>query len=160
MTLGMTAAVALGFLLTAMLFIFEYTKHAPAQVSTGQLERSALLRSTREMALLDARGACIFIGHLQGHLLFGSVNGVLDQLRQHKRSLQSLGQPLVAVLLDFDRCTAVDATAISVLTQASCPRACPHHIIITPSPHHHHIITRRTQSRRLSHRARASSATA
>ena len=35
----MTSAVALGFLLTAMLFIFEYTKHSPAQVWKSSMHR-------------------------------------------------------------------------------------------------------------------------
>ena len=114
---GITAAVALGFLLTAILFILEYTKHSPMQVSTAQLERSSFVRTAAEEAVLDAEGGAVFIAHLHAHLFFGSVNWVHDELRVHLRQLRRLSKPLVGVLIDFDRCTAIDATAVTVLLQ-------------------------------------------
>ena len=95
---GMTAAVALGLMLTAALFIVEYstTSGAIAQhgaawklrwrdghstprerhalpcgagvlhVSTGQLERSMVVRTAAATALLDAHGAAVLVVHLHG----------------------------------------------------------------------------------------------
>jgi anti-anti-sigma regulatory factor len=84
-------------------------------VSDGRLERSGVDRTSRESALLDERGDAILIVHLHGHLFFGSANSIHAALRSHLTPAHA--PRLVGLLLSFEQCSAVDATAIAVLIQ-------------------------------------------
>lgn len=115
-SMGMMYAVGLGILATAVLFIIEYSAHSGvSQTATVELERSDVMRSPAETAILSTRGASVFIVHLHGVLYFGSANQVVKEVRAHLKTLAELCMPLEALILDFERCTAVDSSAVRVL---------------------------------------------
>ena len=155
---GMTAAVALGFLITAILFIIEHRHHSGIlHVSTLQLERSTFDRLGTERATLDAHGAAVLVVHLHGHLFFASASSVHDAVRAHikhlheRSALVSDGGPpteLMGVLLDCDRCTAIDATAVSVLMQTKrVSKGAPLVFASVHSPHMVRMIERAHKDR-------------
>ena len=123
-TTDLLSAVVLGLLFTAASFIVEYSRHSGVlQRATLQLERSKVLRPAADHAAIDAHGAAVFIVHLHGMIFFGSANSVVEAVRDHARHLATAGLPrLRSLLLDFDRCSAIDSSAVSVLFQY-CRRA-------------------------------------
>ena len=62
-------------------------------------------------------GATVLIVHLHGMIFFGSANSVLEEIKTHLMTLSELQLPLKFLLLDFDRCSAIDSSAVAVLFQ-------------------------------------------
>uniref|UniRef100_A0A6S9X590 STAS domain-containing protein n=1 Tax=Chrysotila carterae TaxID=13221 RepID=A0A6S9X590_CHRCT len=118
--LGMVYAVVLGLILTAAIFIAEYSQHSGVlQTATAELEKSTVWRSAGEQAVLHAHGASVFIVHLHGMIFFGSANSVVEEVRGHLRTLAELKLPLRCLVLDFGRCSALDSSAVAVLFQTT-----------------------------------------
>eukprot|EP00966_Prymnesium_polylepis_P279006 6445646-Prymnesium_polylepis.1 len=116
---GMAYAVALGLLFTSLIFIFEYSQHSGVlQSATAELEHSKVHRSAAAQRVLEARGASVLVIHLHGMLFFGSAYSVVEEVRSHLAALEQLGQELRCLVLDFDRCSALDSSAVAVLQQA------------------------------------------
>ena len=116
--LGMLSAVVLGVLFTATIFIVQYASHSGVlQSATSLLERSKVTRTVAEQVVLERYGATVLIVHLHGMIFFGSANSVVEEVRAHILTLSELGLPLRFLLLDFDRCSAIDSSAVSVLFQ-------------------------------------------
>ena len=93
--------------------------HAPParQAATAQLEHSKVHRSSAERRILEEYGAGVLVIHLHGMIFFGSAYSVVDEVRRHVAALATLGQRLRCIVLDFDRCSAIDSSAVSVLQQ-------------------------------------------
>jgi len=116
--LGMLYAVVLGLLFTAVIFIIQYAQHSGVlQHATLLLERSKVARTAVEQDVLEEFGATCLIVHLHGMIFFGSANSVVDEVRTHITTLDELELPLRFLLLDFDRCSAIDSSAVAVLLQ-------------------------------------------
>ena len=116
--LGMLAAVVLGMLFTATIFIVQYSSHSGVlQSATSLLERSKVARTVAEQEVLEQYGATVLIIHLHGMIFFGSANSVLEEVKAHLATLAELQLPLRFLLLDFDRCSAIDSSAVGVLFQ-------------------------------------------
>jgi hypothetical protein len=116
--LGMLWAVVLGVLFTATIFIVEYSAHSGVLLCTTLLlERSKVQRSSSETEILEQYGATVLIVHLHGMIFFGSASSVLEEIKAHVLTLAELQLPLQVLLLDFDRCTGIDSSAVAVLFQ-------------------------------------------
>jgi len=116
--LGMLYAVVLGLLFTAVIFIIQYSRHSGVlQHATLLLERSKVARTVAEQQVLEEFGATTLIVHLHGMIFFGSANSVVEEVRAHLDTLRELNLPLRFLLLDFDRCSAIDSSAVAVLLQ-------------------------------------------
>ena len=116
--LGMLWAVVLGVLFTATIFIVEYSAHSGVLLCTTLLlERSKVQRSSSETEILEQYGATVLIVHLHGMIFFGSASSVLEEIKAHVVTLAELQLPLQVLLLDFDRCTGIDSSAVAVLFQ-------------------------------------------
>ena len=118
---GMVAAVSLGLLASVLIFVIDYGQHSGVlQTASVELERSRVTRTLHEQHQLDASGAAVLIIHLRGVLFFGSAAQVDQAVRNHMRRLASLSAvqqlQLQFVVLDCERCEAVDSSAASVLT--------------------------------------------
>jgi len=80
---GMAPAVLLGVLLTAALFVLEYSAHSGVlQTATSSLERSNVARPAEDARLLDAVGASALVVHLFGVLYFGSCASLVEVRRR------------------------------------------------------------------------------
>ena len=116
--LGMLSAVVLGMLLTATIFIVQYSSHSGVlQSATSLLERSKVARDMPEQEIIEQHGASVLIIHLHGMIFFGSANSVAEEVKAHLATLAELQLPLRFLLLDFDRCSAIDSSAVGVLFQ-------------------------------------------
>ena len=116
--LGMLAAVVLGMLVSGWMFIMQYSSHSGVlQSATTLLERSKVARTIPEQDILEQYGACVLIIHLHGMIFFGSANSVVEEVKAHLATLAELQLPLRFLLLDFDRCSAIDSSAVNVLFQ-------------------------------------------
>ena len=92
--LGMLSAVVLGMLLTATIFIVQYSSHSGVlQSATSLLERSKVARTQSEQEILEQYGATVLIIHLHGMIFFGSGNSVLDEVKAHLQTLAELQLP-------------------------------------------------------------------
>jgi SulP family sulfate permease len=110
------ALFVLGVLFTATIFIVEYSAHSGVLLSaTLLLERSKVQRSSSETEILEQYGATVLIVHLHGMIFFGSASSVLEEIKAHVVTLAELQLPLQVLLLDFDRCTGIDSSAVAVL---------------------------------------------
>ena len=115
-TLGMLSAVVLGMLFTATIFIVQYSSVSGVlQSATSLLERSKVTRTIAEQDILEQYGATVLIIHLHGMIFFGSANSVVEEVKAHLATLAELQLPLRFLLLDFDRCSAIDSSAVNVL---------------------------------------------
>ena len=65
--------------------------------------------------ILEQYGATVLIIHLHGMIFFGSANSVVEEVKNHLATLAELQLPLRFLLLDFDRCSAIDSSAVNVL---------------------------------------------
>ena len=116
--LGMLSAVVLGMLFTAGIFVVQYSSHSGVlQSATSLLERSKVARTIAEQDILEQYGATVLVIHLHGMIFFGSANSVVEEIKAHLATLAELSLPLRFVLLDFDRCSAIDSSAVNVLFQ-------------------------------------------
>ena len=100
------------------LWQIDYGQHSGVlQEASLELERSSVARTLSESAILDKHGICALCIHLRGVLFFGSAAQVDDAVRSHMRKLAARSPPLRLrfVILDCDRCEAMDASATAVL---------------------------------------------
>ena len=96
----------------------QYSWHSGVlHTTTCQLERSKVARVEPEQQLLEQVGASVLIVHLHGMLFFGSATSVEEKVRAHMRQLAQLELPFNALLLDFDRVSAIDSSAVASLMQ-------------------------------------------
>src|SRR5690606_22883271 len=113
--LGFLPGVALGLVLTVLLFVVSYGRVDPVRyAATGAEMRSRVRRSQAEQAALDAAADGLLVLQLQGFLLFGPPPRVLGRAAAAFRA-RAVG----TVLLDLARVTGVDASgAMALLTLA------------------------------------------
>ena len=113
--LGMLAAVVLGMLLTATIFIVQYASHSGVlQSATSLLERSKVARSTAEQDVIEQFGAEVLIVHLHGMIFFGSANSVLEEVKMHLQTLAELtGTGCTTIIGGGDSVAAVEKAGLA-----------------------------------------------
>lgn len=113
--LGFLPGVALGLVLTVLLFVVSYGRVDPVRyAATGAEMRSRVRRSQAEQAALDAAADGLLVLQLQGFLFFGTTSRVLERAEAAFRE-----RAVDTVLLDLARVTGVDASgALALLTLA------------------------------------------
>ncbi|MBI9082832.1 MAG: SLC26A/SulP transporter family protein [Desulfobacterales bacterium] len=108
---GFMAGLAVGMVAAVALFVVDYSridviKHALA----GDVHRSNVDRSEEEHRLLKAYGEAIHVFKLQGFIFFGTASTLLEAFRCRVRDGGSA--PLGYAVFDFNRVTALDASAV------------------------------------------------
>lgn len=117
---GFLQAIALGLVLSSVLFIVSYSKvgivHA---ATTGAARRSNVERGADDLAFLARRGGRLLVLELDGYIFFGTAYGMLQSTVARLKS----SQPRVTTLLvDFRRVVGIDSSA--GLTFAKLHRTC------------------------------------
>jgi SulP family sulfate permease len=109
---GMLAAIVAGLLIATVTFAIRYAR-VPVirQQGDGRLFRSKVDRSAQEERLLDAEPGRIQVMSVQGFLFFGSI----EQLVSAGRRAVAAGGGLKALVLDFERVSGIEPTALSGL---------------------------------------------
>jgi SulP family sulfate permease len=114
-TFGFMTGIGIGVLLTVLLFVMRYSKISAIHSRTTLFRRrSSVERSAEDNRLLENKGDQAVIYSLRGFLFFGTANGILDTI-QYKEHLT--GGDCKALLLDMDRVTGIDISALMVFTQ-------------------------------------------
>jgi sulfate permease, SulP family len=103
--------VALGLVLTVVLFVLSNSRVSLIRYeATGSSYRSRVDRSPRQADILRTRGDELLVFKLQNYLFFGTAHQLADRVRQR---IAARGDGAVrVVLLDFERVTGLDSTAL------------------------------------------------
>ena len=115
-TVGFLEGVAAGVFIAAILFVISYSRiNAIKNMLNGSIYHSNVDRPKVHRDLLHERGSEIFILRLQGYLFFGTIQNILERIRQR---IQDKNQaPLRYLILDFHRVTRVDSSAVFGITR-------------------------------------------
>ncbi|MGZ6316489.1 MAG: SulP family inorganic anion transporter, partial [Anaerolineales bacterium] len=113
---GFLQGIAAGVLIAAVLFVISYSRlNAIKNVLDGQSFQSNVDRPKAHRDLLMKHGAETFILRLQGFIFFGTIQAILERVRER---LTSKEQPrLCYLVLDFQRVTRLDSSAVFGITR-------------------------------------------
>jgi SulP family sulfate permease len=113
---GYLEGVGVGVIAAAGLFVVGYSRvNVIASTLTGAEHRSNVDRSVAHTRVLGEKGIQTFILKLQGFVFFGSANKLLDSVR--RRALNPALRQLRYVVLDFQRVTGLDSSAVLCLVK-------------------------------------------
>jgi len=108
---GFLQGIAAGVFIAAILFVITYSRVTIIRNTlNGLVFRSNVDRPKAHRDLLAQHGAEIYILRLQGFIFFGTIQAVLNQVRQ-RLSLDS-GPKLGYLVMDFQRVTRLDSSAV------------------------------------------------
>lgn len=110
-TFGFLQGIAAGVFIAAILFVISYSRtNAIRAILDGSSYHSKVDRPKIHRDILHERGAEIHILRLQGFIFFGTIQNVLENIRMRIKD-QSKG-PLKFLIMDFQRVTRVDSSAV------------------------------------------------
>ncbi len=89
--------------------------NAIKHVLSGENFHSNVDRPKVHRDILNQHGAQIYIMRLQGFIFFGTIQTILDRIRL--RITQRTSQPLKYIVLDFQRVTRLDSSAVFGITR-------------------------------------------
>ncbi len=108
---GFLEGVALGILVTVILFVINYSRiNVVKYMLDGSNFHSRVTRGRRHRQVLAEKGEQISILQLHGFIFFGTANSLLEQVRDRVR--QPDLTPVHYVVLDFRQVTGLDSTAL------------------------------------------------
>ncbi|MGE5374460.1 MAG: SLC26A/SulP transporter family protein [Bacteroidota bacterium] len=114
--IGFLQGVAAGIFIAAILFVISYSRiDAIKAILDGSMFHSKVDRPQYHRDLLHQRGTEIFILRLQGYIFFGTIQNILERVRLRIHD-QEQG-PLKFLILDFQRVTRLDSSAIFGITR-------------------------------------------
>jgi SulP family sulfate permease len=109
-------AIGVGIVIAAILFVISYgSVDVIKSVFSGDTFHSHVERSKRHKKFLVERGKQIHILRLQGYIFFGSIQRVLQNIRE-RISMKDI-QHLKYLVLDFKGVTRLDSSAIFGMTR-------------------------------------------
>jgi sulfate permease, SulP family len=113
---GFLEGVVAGIFIAAILFVISYSRiDAIKAVLDGSIYHSKVDRPQSHRDLLHEHGAEIHILRLQGYIFFGTIQNVLERVRNRIKD-QSQG-PLRFLILDFQRVKRLDSSAVFGITR-------------------------------------------
>jgi SulP family sulfate permease len=116
LSVGFLPAIAVGVLVAAILFVISYSRvNIIRNTLNGQSFQSNVDRPKAHRDLLQQHGVEIHILRLQGFIFFGTIQAILNQVRQR---LADESRPKLGYLvLDFQRVTRLDSSAVFGITR-------------------------------------------
>ncbi|MBD2027025.1 SulP family inorganic anion transporter [Leptolyngbya sp. FACHB-711] len=110
-TVGFLQAIGAGLVAAIVLFVISYSQlNVTRRVSSGNYHHSNVLRTSKELEILEAEGDQAYIVELQGLIFFGTANKLLNQVRD--RINHDNLPPVRYVVLDFRVVSGLDASAV------------------------------------------------
>lgn len=114
-TVGFLAAIALGFVLSMLLFIIAYARIDPVRhQATLATRRSMVERGPADRAALTRLGDQVMVIELTGYLFFGTATELRERLVAAVTARRKTPR---AIAVDFRRVPDIDASAISALVR-------------------------------------------
>ena len=106
---GLAPGVIVGMLLTVALFLITFSRvEVIRHERTGESRRSRVKYETAQQVILQNSGHQVLLFQLQGFLFFGTASQLLERIRAALS-----GADIRFIVLDFERVSGVDSTAIS-----------------------------------------------
>jgi len=113
---GFLEGIAAGVFIAAILFVISYSRiDAIKNTLNGSIFHSKVDRPQIHRDMLHQRGTEIYILRLQGFLFFGTIQNLLERIRWRIND-ESQG-PLKFLILDFQRVTRLDSSAVFGITR-------------------------------------------
>jgi len=113
---GFLQAIGAGVVIAALLFVISYgSVSAIKNTLSGSSFHSHMGRSQKHARLLVERGGQIHILRLQGFIFFGSIQRVLQSVRE--RMAMSGALPMKYLVLDFQHVKRLDSSAVFGMTR-------------------------------------------
>lgn len=107
-TVNLVAAMAVGVLLSMMLFVRHNSRSIVARVYPGNKRRSAVMRPAAHNEMLNAQGDRIILVELAGPLFFGSGELLMDEI-------EGLAGKASQFILDFRQVGTIDASGAGAI---------------------------------------------
>jgi SulP family sulfate permease len=108
---GFLQAIGAGIVIAALLFVFSYgSTDVIKSIWSGDSFHSQIVRPKRHKKAFTEKGAQIYILRLQGYIFFGSIQRVLQNIRD--RIVLKDAQPLKYLVLDFKGVNRLDSSAV------------------------------------------------
>jgi SulP family sulfate permease len=115
-TVGFLQAIGAGVVIAALLFVVSYGGVSGVRSAiSGANFHSQVARSKKHKQTLAEKGSQIHILRLRGYIFFGSIQRVLQNVRERMSAKDS--EPLKYLVLDFKRVTRLDSSAVFGLTR-------------------------------------------
>jgi SulP family sulfate permease len=115
-TVGFLEGIAAGVFIAAILFVISYSRINVIKTTlNGSIYHSKVDRPKVHRDILHQHGAEIHILRLQGFIFFGTIQSILEKIRLRIND-QKQG-PLKFIILDFQRVTRVDTSAVFGITR-------------------------------------------
>lgn len=112
---GYMPGFVVGLMLAVVLFAISYGRvDLVHEVTFGEVYRSSVDRPPAERERLRALADRVQILRVSGHVFFGSTNRLLERIRARAGG----ETPLRFLVIDLQRVTSVDASAVAVLAKA------------------------------------------
>jgi SulP family sulfate permease len=114
-TVGFLEGIGVGIFIATILFVVSYSRiNAIKNVLNGEVYHSKVDRPLVHRQLLHEMGAQIYILRLQGFLFFGTIQNILEHIRERMADKE---KPLKFLILDFQRVTRIDSSAVFGITR-------------------------------------------
>ncbi len=115
-TIGFLEGIAAGIFIAAIIFVITYSRvNVIKNTLTGEVYHSKVDRPKVHRDLLTQKGAQIYILRLQGFIFFGTIQTILERIRE--RISQKNLPTLRFIILDFQRVTRLDSSAVFGITR-------------------------------------------
>jgi SulP family sulfate permease len=113
---GFLEGIAAGIFIAAILFVISYSRvNAIKNILNGRVYHSKVDRPRDHRQILNEHGEQIYILRLQGFIFFGTVQKLLEQIRERLGNREL--PPLKFLILDFQRVTRLDSSAVFGITR-------------------------------------------
>jgi sulfate permease, SulP family len=115
-TFGFLQGIGAGIFIAAIIFVITYSRvNVIKNTLNGEIYHSKVDRPKVHRDMLTQKGVQIYIMRLQGFIFFGTIQTVLEKVRERisDRSLP----PLKFIVLDFLRVTRLDSSAVFGITR-------------------------------------------
>ena len=110
-TIGFLQGIIAGVFIATIIFVISYSRiNAINHTFDGEVFRSNVDRPRADRDILSQKGAQIYILRLQGFIFFGTVQTILEKINLRLR--QKHRHPLKYIILDFQRVTQLDSSAV------------------------------------------------
>jgi sulfate permease, SulP family len=112
---GVIIGIFTGLAVGCVSFAMSYSRATPIRARyRGTVAVSNVDRAPNERALLQTNGESQLVLHLQGYLLFGTANRLLEHIR---REIAATPGGLQFLVLDFHNVDGLDSSAVSSFTR-------------------------------------------
>jgi SulP family sulfate permease len=115
-SIGFLEGIVAGIFIAAIIFVVSYSQvNAIKNIFNGEVYHSKVDRPKVHRDLINQKGSQIHILRLQGFIFFGTIQTIINEIRS--RLNQEGRQPLKFILLDFQRVTRLDSSAVFGITR-------------------------------------------